>query len=91
MVRRPTCMRRAAEIKFTCRATVEEANRTQPAFAKVHTARIVVHPRADARLWQIFKEMILVTRPDAELPRVGKGSVSRKAALALYDAEISAL
>jgi hypothetical protein len=40
---------------------------------------------------QVYKEMILVTRQDAPLPRVGKGTVSRPAALALYDADIRAL
>jgi hypothetical protein len=35
--------------------------------------------------------MILVARQDAPLPRVAKGSVTRGAALALYDADIRAL
>jgi hypothetical protein len=39
----------------------------------------------------VFKEMILVTQPAKTLPRVGKGTVSRKGALALYDAEIHLL
>jgi hypothetical protein len=60
-------------IRTLHRPKVEEANRRQPAFARV------------------FKEMILVTQPAKSLPRVGKGTVSRKGALALYDAEIRAL
>ncbi|KAF5384130.1 hypothetical protein D9615_003351 [Tricholomella constricta] len=40
---------------------------------------------------RIFKEMILVTSKDKPLPRAGKGTVLRKAALNLYDAEIEAL
>ncbi|KIK64285.1 hypothetical protein GYMLUDRAFT_94733 [Collybiopsis luxurians FD-317 M1] len=40
---------------------------------------------------RIFKEMILITSPDKPLPRVGKGTVARKAALALYEQEINEL
>jgi hypothetical protein len=40
---------------------------------------------------RVFKEMILVTKPDKALPRVGKGSISRKGALSLYDEDICAL
>jgi long-subunit acyl-CoA synthetase (AMP-forming) len=40
---------------------------------------------------RVFKEMILATKPDKALPRVGKGSVSRKGALLLYDEEIHVL
>lgn len=40
---------------------------------------------------RIFKEMILVVDPKRPLPRVGKGTVARKAALALYDSEIDKL
>ncbi|KAJ3997443.1 hypothetical protein F5050DRAFT_1419742 [Lentinula boryana] len=40
---------------------------------------------------KIFKEMILITSPDKPLPRVGKGTVARKAALALYEPEINEL
>jgi long-subunit acyl-CoA synthetase (AMP-forming) len=40
---------------------------------------------------RVFKEMILVTKPEKPLPRVGKGSVSRKGALLCYDEEIHAL
>ncbi|KAJ7634662.1 hypothetical protein FB45DRAFT_669383, partial [Roridomyces roridus] len=40
---------------------------------------------------RIFKEMILFTSRDKPLPRSGKGSVMRKAALSLYAAEINAL
>ncbi|GLB33171.1 putative acetyl-CoA synthetase-like protein [Lyophyllum shimeji] len=40
---------------------------------------------------RIFKEMILLAPKDKPLPRAGKGTVMRKAALALYDAEIDAL
>ncbi|KIK65753.1 hypothetical protein GYMLUDRAFT_240230 [Collybiopsis luxurians FD-317 M1] len=38
---------------------------------------------------RIFKEMILVADPKKPLPRVGKGTIARKAALALYDSEIN--
>ncbi|KAJ3821631.1 putative aminoadipate reductase [Lentinula raphanica] len=38
---------------------------------------------------KIFKEMILIASPDKPLPRVGKGTVARKAALALYESEIN--
>ncbi|KAF8901181.1 acetyl-CoA synthetase-like protein [Gymnopilus junonius] len=37
---------------------------------------------------RIFKEMILVTSPSKPLPRAGKGTVMRKAALTAYQAEI---
>jgi hypothetical protein len=40
---------------------------------------------------RVFKEMILATKPGKPLPRVGKGSISRKRALMLYDQEIAAL
>lgn len=40
---------------------------------------------------RIFKEMILITAPNKPLPRVGKGSVARKEALALYETEIKNL
>ncbi|KAF9072482.1 hypothetical protein BDP27DRAFT_1418094 [Rhodocollybia butyracea] len=40
---------------------------------------------------RIFKEMILVVDPKKPLPRVGKGTVARKAAIALYDSEIDKL
>ncbi|KAG6871961.1 hypothetical protein C0995_014472 [Termitomyces sp. Mi166 len=40
---------------------------------------------------RIFKEMILFTSEEKPLPRAGKGSVMRKAALNLYASEISAL
>ncbi|KAE9383585.1 acetyl-CoA synthetase-like protein [Gymnopus androsaceus JB14] len=40
---------------------------------------------------RIFKEMILVVDRQKPLPRVGKGTVARKAALALYESEIDNL
>ncbi|KIK64221.1 hypothetical protein GYMLUDRAFT_40511 [Collybiopsis luxurians FD-317 M1] len=40
---------------------------------------------------RIFREMILIVDPKKPLPRVGKGTVARKAALALYEAEIDQL
>ncbi|KAG6820230.1 putative NRPS-like protein biosynthetic cluster [Arthromyces matolae] len=40
---------------------------------------------------RIFKEMILFTSDQKPLPRAGKGTVMRKAALALYEQEIVAL
>ncbi|KAG6840631.1 hypothetical protein C0991_005483 [Blastosporella zonata] len=40
---------------------------------------------------RIFKEMILVTSEAKPLPRAGKGTVMRKAALLLYEPEIVAL
>lgn len=40
---------------------------------------------------QIWKEMILVTSPDKPLPRTDKGSVRRKPAIQLYNAEIDEL
>ncbi|KAG6828273.1 putative NRPS-like protein biosynthetic cluster [Tricholoma furcatifolium] len=40
---------------------------------------------------RIYKEMILITSDNKPLPRAGKGSVMRKAALALYNEEIVAL
>lgn len=40
---------------------------------------------------RIFKEMILFTSPDKPLPRSGKGTVQRKAAIALYTPEIQAM
>ncbi|KAG6824143.1 nonribosomal peptide synthetase, partial [Arthromyces matolae] len=40
---------------------------------------------------RIFKEMILFTSTDKPLPRAGKGTVMRKAALKAYDEEIEAL
>ncbi|KAJ3925541.1 MAG: putative aminoadipate reductase [Lentinula lateritia] len=40
---------------------------------------------------RIFKEMILIVNPDKPLPRVGKGTVAKKAALTLYEAEINKL
>ncbi|KAJ3756239.1 hypothetical protein EV360DRAFT_85137 [Lentinula raphanica] len=38
---------------------------------------------------KIYKEMILVVKPGKPLPRVGKGTVAKKAAMALYEAEIN--
>lgn len=40
---------------------------------------------------RIFKEMILVTKPDKPLPRAPKGTIKRKAALTEYAEEIGAL
>jgi hypothetical protein len=40
---------------------------------------------------RIFKEMILFTSPDKPLPRAGKGTVLRKAAIALYASEIDSM
>ncbi|KAF4617234.1 hypothetical protein D9613_005789 [Agrocybe pediades] len=40
---------------------------------------------------RIFKEMILITHKNKPLPRAGKGTVMRKAALLEYEAEIEAL
>jgi long-subunit acyl-CoA synthetase (AMP-forming) len=37
---------------------------------------------------RIFKEMILVASPSKPLPRTAKGTVVRKAAIALYESEI---
>lgn len=37
---------------------------------------------------RIFKELILVTRPDKPLPRTEKGTVMRKLALRAYNDEI---
>jgi len=42
-------------------------------------------------LSRIFKEMIIFTSPDKPLPRTGKRTVMRKAALKLYTTEINAL
>nr|F8P9P5.2 RecName: Full=Adenylate-forming reductase Nps11; AltName: Full=Benzoic acid reductase; AltName: Full=Nonribosomal peptide synthase-like enzyme 11; Short=NRPS-like [Serpula lacrymans var. lacrymans S7.9]ANX99775.1 benzoic acid reductase [Serpula lacrymans] len=47
--------------------------------------------KAAAAFSRIFKEMILITRPDKPLPRTGKGTVMRKAAVTIYDKEIDAL
>ncbi|KIK57240.1 hypothetical protein GYMLUDRAFT_229544 [Collybiopsis luxurians FD-317 M1] len=40
---------------------------------------------------RIYKEMIIFTTSEKPLPRVGKGTVARKAALALYASEIDKL
>ncbi|KAF8655498.1 hypothetical protein AX16_003028 [Volvariella volvacea WC 439] len=40
---------------------------------------------------RIYKEMVIFTPPDKPLPRAGKGTVMRKAALQLYDQEIKEL
>ncbi|KAJ3715279.1 hypothetical protein DFJ43DRAFT_1007325 [Lentinula guzmanii] len=40
---------------------------------------------------RLYKEMILVTDPEKPLPRVGKGTIAKKAALALYEQEINEL
>ncbi|KAF7333965.1 Non-canonical non-ribosomal peptide synthetase FUB8 [Mycena sanguinolenta] len=40
---------------------------------------------------RIFKEMILFTSKDKPLPRAGKGTVLRRAALTLYEPEIEAI
>lgn len=40
---------------------------------------------------RIFKEMILITSPSKPLPRAGKGTVMRKAALQAYADEIDAM
>jgi hypothetical protein len=37
---------------------------------------------------RIFKEMILIAAREKPLPRAGKGTIMRKAALALYAPEI---
>jgi long-subunit acyl-CoA synthetase (AMP-forming) len=47
--------------------------------------------RVSPAFGRVHKEMILVTSPDKLLPRAAKGTVTRKAALALYEAEINAL
>ncbi|KAF8151163.1 hypothetical protein K438DRAFT_2084818 [Mycena galopus ATCC 62051] len=43
------------------------------------------------RFSRIFKEMILFTSLDKSLPRAGKGTVLRKAAISLYATEIDAM
>jgi hypothetical protein len=40
---------------------------------------------------RIFKEMILFASRDKPLPRAGKGTVMRKAALSLYEPEIESM
>ncbi|KAF5372278.1 hypothetical protein D9757_009652 [Collybiopsis confluens] len=40
---------------------------------------------------RIYKEMIIFTTVEKPLPRVGKGTIARKAAIALYSAEIDKL
>jgi hypothetical protein len=40
---------------------------------------------------RIFKEMILFTSSDKPLPRSGKGTVQRKAAITLYATEIESM
>ena len=40
---------------------------------------------------RIFKEMIIVTRPDKPLPRAAKGTVVRPQAIQLYSKEIEEL
>ncbi|PCH33942.1 acetyl-CoA synthetase-like protein [Wolfiporia cocos MD-104 SS10] len=40
---------------------------------------------------RIFKEMIIVTDPSRPFPRAAKGTIMRKQAVALYEADISAL
>ena len=40
---------------------------------------------------RIYKEMILFATSEKPLPRVGKGTVARKAAIALYTSEIDKL
>ncbi|KAE9401310.1 putative aminoadipate reductase [Gymnopus androsaceus JB14] len=40
---------------------------------------------------RIFKELILIVHPEKPLPRVGKGTLARKAALSLYELEINKL
>jgi hypothetical protein len=40
---------------------------------------------------RIFKEMILVTARDKPMLRVGKGTVSKKGTVKLYEKEIDAL
>lgn len=40
---------------------------------------------------KIFKEMILVTRPEKPLPRAAKGTIVRGQALAAYEEEIKVL
>lgn len=40
---------------------------------------------------RIFKEMIIVTSNGKPLPRVAKGTVAKKAAVKLYEAEIDTL
>jgi long-subunit acyl-CoA synthetase (AMP-forming) len=47
--------------------------------------------RVSPAFGRVHKEMILVTSPSKLLPRAAKGTVTRKAALALYEAEINAL
>ncbi|KZP22007.1 NAD(P)-binding protein [Athelia psychrophila] len=53
---------------------------------------IVEEANHDASAYsRIFKEMIIVTDARKPLPRVGKGTVAKKAAMALYATEIDAL
>ncbi|KZP06375.1 acetyl-CoA synthetase-like protein [Athelia psychrophila] len=47
--------------------------------------------RTSAAFSRIFKEMILVTKPDKPLPRVAKGTVAKKATVKLYAPEIDEL
>ncbi|KAF8154567.1 hypothetical protein B0H34DRAFT_661311 [Crassisporium funariophilum] len=40
---------------------------------------------------RLFKELVLISSPDKPLPRAGKGTIMRKAALSLYNEEIEAI
>ena len=40
---------------------------------------------------RVFKEMILVTSPDKPMLRAGKGTVTKRATIKLYEHEIDAL
>ncbi|KAF8955032.1 acetyl-CoA synthetase-like protein [Flammula alnicola] len=65
--------------------------------AEVIKARNLVWPiveeanRVAPAFSKVFKELILITDPNRPLPRAGKGTVMRKAALTVYNDDIEAL
>ncbi|KAI6017887.1 putative aminoadipate reductase [Pisolithus marmoratus] len=57
-----------------------------------HVRPVVEEANQDApNFSRIFKEMILVTSRDKPMLRTGKGTVTKKATLSLYESEINAL
>ncbi|KAJ6473938.1 putative aminoadipate reductase [Mycena vulgaris] len=76
----------------TVPAPMEDIVMSSPLLVHSIDAPIIEEANTDAPAFsRIFKEMVLFTSPDKPLPRAGKGTVMRKAALGLYAAEIEGI
>ncbi|KAG6839971.1 hypothetical protein C0991_009950, partial [Blastosporella zonata] len=79
-------------IEPTAGSTIDVKDHTQLASLRNKIWAVIEEANKIAPAFsRIFKEMILITSETKPLPRTGKGTIMRRAALELYDQEIVAL